>query len=78
MNIKLPVITATTALLLSACATSPTYHNQETRNAMLGGAALGAVIGGLSQADGGNRNDIGRGAAIGAAVGAGAGYVVTR
>ena len=67
-----------TSLLLSACAAQNHQTPAQTRNAMLGGAAMGAAIGALSQADGGDRHDIGKGAAVGAAVGAAAGYATTR
>lgn len=75
------LLTATTialSLLLSACAAQNHQTPAQTRNAMLGGAAMGAAIGALSQADGGDRHDIGKGAAVGAIAGAGAGYATTR
>lgn len=78
MKKTLVVLSAGMALLLSACAGQPYQTNTQTRNAVLGGAALGAAIGALSQTDDGDRKDIGKGAAVGAVVGAGAGYAVGR
>lgn len=80
MKTTLLAVACGASLLLSACATNPynTSVNPETRNTVLSGAALGAAIGALSQTDDGNRDDIGKAAAIGAVVGAGAGYAATR
>lgn len=78
MKKLLTVFAVSTSLLLTACASQPYQSNTQTRNAVLGGAALGAAIGALSQTDDGDRKDIGKGAAIGAVVGAGAGYATTR
>lgn len=78
MKIKLLATVCGTAMLLTACASGPYQTDAQTRNSMLGGAAIGATIGALSQTDDGDRKDIGKGAAIGAVVGAGAGYAVTR
>ncbi len=78
MKTKLLAIVCGTSLLLSACASGPYQTDPQTRNSMIGGAAIGATIGALSQTDDGDRKDIGKAAAIGAVVGAGAGYAVTR
>lgn len=78
MKKLLTVFAVSTSLFLTACASQPYQTNTQTRNAVLGGAALGAAIGALSQTDDGDRKDIGKGAAIGAVVGAGAGYATTR
>lgn len=77
MKTKLLTTVCGASLLLSACASNPYQSDVETRNTVIGGAAIGAAIGALSQSDG-DRKDIGKGAAIGAAVGAGAGYATTR
>lgn len=78
MKKLITILTVSVPMLLTACASQPYQTNTQTRNAMLGGAALGAAIGALSQTDEGDRHDIGKGAAIGAIVGAGAGYATTR
>lgn len=78
MKKLLATLFVTAPLLLTACASQPYQTDTQTRNAMLGGAALGAAIGALSRTDDGDRKDIGKGAAIGAVVGAGAGYATTR
>lgn len=79
MKKLLTVLAVSTPLLLTACASQPYQtNNTQTRNAVLGGAALGAAIGALSQTDDGDRHDIGKGAAVGAVVGAGAGYAASR
>lgn len=77
MKKLLTALVVGTPLLLTACASQP-YQNNQTRNAMIGGAVLGSAIGALSQTDEGDRHDIGKGALAGAVIGAGAGYAVTR
>lgn len=77
MKSKLLVAVCGASLLLTACATTNTTANTQTRN-VIGSAAIGAAIGALSQTDDGNRKDIGKAAAIGAVTGAGAGYAISR
>lgn len=77
MKKALGIFVVGTSLFLTACA-KPYNNNPQTRNAMLGGAVLGATIGALSQTDEGDRHDIGKGAIAGAVIGAGAGYAVGR
>lgn len=78
MKSKLIVTAVGASLLLSACATNPYQTNSTAYNNTISGAAIGAAIGALSQTDDGDRKDIGKAAAIGAVVGAGAGYATTR
>lgn len=75
---KLSMLVIASSLLLTACASQPNQTATQTRNAMLGGAVMGAAIGALSQTDEGDRHDIGKGAIAGAVLGAGAGYATTR
>lgn len=78
MTRKLLAVAALSAsALLTACANSPYAYDAQARNTMIGSTITGAAIGALSQSDDGNRKDIGKGAAIGAVVGAGTGYVMT-
>lgn len=65
------VVSAITGL--TACAT-PNGYNTSARPAV-SGAIAGAAIGALAKSDG-DRNDIGKAAAIGAAAGAAGGYVL--
>lgn len=79
MKTKILAMGVLSVMLATGCA-STANNTQMTQNqkSVLGGAALGAAIGALSQTDDGNRKDIGKAAAIGAAVGAGAGYATTK
>ena len=65
---------------LTACATTDAYGNRVTTQgssrAAVQGAAAGAALGALAKSDG-NRNDIGKAAAIGAAAGGATGYVLS-
>ena len=65
---------------LTACATTDAYGNRTTMpgsgRAAINGAVAGAAIGALAKSDG-NRNDIGKAAAIGAAAGGATGYVLS-
>lgn len=65
--------TVATITGLSACSTT-TGYNTSARPAV-SGAMAGAAIGALAKSDG-NREDIGKAAAIGAAAGAAGGYVL--
>lgn len=58
---------------LTACNTT-TGYNASARPA-ISGAVAGAAIGALAKSDG-NRNDIGKAAAIGATVGGAGGYIL--
>lgn len=68
-------LTAMTAL--TACTTTNGYngYNTATTSPAVQGAIAGAAIGALAKSDG-NRTDIGKAAAIGAAAGAAGGYVL--
>lgn len=64
------------AVVMTGCATNTGYQTQGSARAAMQGAIAGAAIGALAKSDG-NRNDIGKAAAIGAAAGAGTGYVLS-
>lgn len=67
------VATLTAITGLSACSTT-TGYNTSSRPAV-SGAVAGAAIGALAKSDG-DRQDIGKAAAIGAAAGAAGGYIL--
>lgn len=77
---SIKTLTIATALVgataLTGCATSTGYQTAGTSRAAINGAVAGAAIGALAKSDG-NREDIGKAAAIGAAAGAGTGYVLS-
>lgn len=77
MKIKTLAVVATLvgSTTLTACTTTGGYQ-AGSPNAAVNGAVAGAAIGALAKSDG-NRNDIGKAAAIGAAAGAATGYVLS-
>lgn len=67
------VVLASSVVGLTACSTT-TGYNTSARPAV-SGAVAGAAIGALAKSDG-DRQDIGKAAAIGAAAGAAGGYIL--
>lgn len=65
---------AATALLMSACSTMST-QDLNNLNPTAKGALAGAAAGALIESKG-NRKDIAKGAAVGAVLGGGTGYVI--
>lgn len=78
MNCKLLITAVLSAtVLLTACASGPYANDPQARNFAVASTMAGAAIGALSRSDG-DRKDIGKGAAVGAVVGAGTGYVLAK
>lgn len=78
MNCKLLITAVLSAtVLLTACASGPYANDPQARNFAVASTMAGAAIGALSLSDG-DRKDIGKGAAVGAVVGAGVGYVLAK
>ncbi|WP_435932403.1 hypothetical protein ACSF86_03065 [Moraxella bovoculi] len=78
MNRKLLITAALSAtVLLTACASGPYANDPQARNSVVASTMVGAAIGALSRSDG-DRKNIGKGAAVGAVVGAGVGCVLAK
>lgn len=78
MNCKLLITAVLSAtVLLTACASGPYANDPQARNFVVASTMAGAAIGALSLSDG-DRKNIGKGAVVGAVVGAGTGYVLAK
>ncbi|MFW2177408.1 MULTISPECIES: hypothetical protein [unclassified Moraxella] len=78
-NIAIVGLVASSAIAMTGCATNTGYGTTAqsgSARAAMNTAIAGAAIGALAKSDG-NREDIGKAAAIGAAAGGATGYVLS-